>query len=60
MNPEPRQREDYSGRQVEAAHRVLIDLGQVTEGGRDRLFEGASRCVNRTGCRSAIRVVYGQ
>jgi hypothetical protein len=29
MNPEPRQREDYSGRQVEAAHRVLIDLGQV-------------------------------
>jgi predicted nucleotidyltransferase len=29
MNPEPRQREDYSGRQIEAAHRVLVDLGQV-------------------------------
>lgn len=29
MNTEPRQREDYSGRQVEAARRVLVDLGQV-------------------------------
>lgn len=29
MNPEPRQLEDYSGRQVAAAHRVIIDLGQV-------------------------------
>lgn len=29
MTPEPRIREDYSGRQVEAAHRVLIDIGQV-------------------------------
>ena len=29
MNPEPRQREDYSARQIEAAHRVLVDLGQV-------------------------------
>ena len=29
MNPEPRQREDYSKRQVEAAHRVLVDVGQV-------------------------------
>lgn len=29
MNTEPRQREDYSDRQVEAAHRVLVDLGQV-------------------------------
>ncbi|MEI6175809.1 MAG: nucleotidyl transferase AbiEii/AbiGii toxin family protein [Verrucomicrobiota bacterium] len=29
MNPEPRQHEDYSDRQVEAAHRVLVDLGQV-------------------------------
>jgi hypothetical protein len=29
MNPEPRQREDYSERQVAAARRVLVDLGQV-------------------------------
>ncbi len=29
MNPEPRHREEYSQRQVEAAHRVLIDVGQV-------------------------------
>ena len=29
MNPEPRREADYSGRQVEAAHRVLVDLGQV-------------------------------
>lgn len=29
MTPEPRQRDDYSQRQVEAARRVLVDLGQV-------------------------------
>jgi hypothetical protein len=29
MNLEPRQRGDYSDRQVEAARRVLVDLGQV-------------------------------
>lgn len=29
MNLEPRQKEDYGSRQVEAAHRVLIDVGQV-------------------------------
>ncbi|HPA19762.1 MAG TPA: hypothetical protein PLU30_18580 [Verrucomicrobiae bacterium] len=29
MNPEPRQRQDYSDRQVEAARRVLVDVGQV-------------------------------
>lgn len=29
MNSEPRQREDYSDRQVAAARRVLVDLGQV-------------------------------
>jgi hypothetical protein len=29
MNPEPRQQEDYGDRQVEAARRVLVDLGQV-------------------------------
>ena len=29
MNPEPRQRDDYSPRQIEAARRVLVDVGQV-------------------------------
>jgi hypothetical protein len=29
MNPEPRQAGDYSSRQVEAARRVLVDVGQV-------------------------------
>ena len=29
MNPEPRHHDDYSPRQIEAAHRVLVDLGQV-------------------------------
>ena len=29
MNPEPRSEEDYSPRQVEAARRVLVDVGQV-------------------------------
>jgi len=29
MNPEPRSESDYSERQVEAARRVLIDVGQV-------------------------------
>src|SRR5438876_496333 len=29
VNPEPRQRDDYSPRQIEAAHRVLVDIGQV-------------------------------
>lgn len=29
MTPEPRQREDYSDRQVEAAQRVIVDMGQV-------------------------------
>jgi len=29
VNPEPRQQGDYSERQVEAARRVLVDLGQV-------------------------------
>jgi len=29
MNLEPRQREDYSDRQIAAARRVLVDLGQV-------------------------------
>jgi len=29
MNPEPRQRDDYSERQVKAAHHVLVDVGQV-------------------------------
>lgn len=29
MNPEPRYESDYTRRQVDAAHRVLIDIGQV-------------------------------
>ncbi len=29
MNPEPRFADDYSERQTEAAHRVLVDVGQV-------------------------------
>lgn len=29
MSPEPRHQSDYSARQVEAAHRVLVDVGQV-------------------------------
>lgn len=29
MNPEPRNEEDYQPRQVEAARRVLVDVGQV-------------------------------
>jgi hypothetical protein len=29
VNPEPRQRDDYSSRQIDAACRVLVDLGQV-------------------------------
>ncbi len=29
MNPEPRQRDDYTDRQVAAARRVLVDLGQI-------------------------------
>ncbi len=37
MNPEPRQRDDYSPRQIEAAHRVLVDLGQVQAGFTDCL-----------------------
>jgi predicted nucleotidyltransferase len=37
MNLEPRQRGDYSDRQVEAAHRVLVDLGQVLKQFQDRL-----------------------
>lgn len=37
MNPEPRQRDDYSDRQIEAAHRVLVDLGQVLAGFEDCL-----------------------
>ena len=37
MSLEPRQREDYSDRQVEAAHRVLVDLGQVLKSFEDCL-----------------------
>jgi hypothetical protein len=37
MNLEPRQREDYSDRQIEAAYRVLVDLGQVLKSFEDCL-----------------------
>jgi hypothetical protein len=37
MNLEPRQREDYSDRQIEAAFRVLVDLGQVLKSFEDCL-----------------------
>ena len=37
MNLEPRQREDYSDRQIVAAHRVLVDLGQVLKSFEDCL-----------------------
>ncbi|MBI4028145.1 MAG: hypothetical protein HY360_24385 [Verrucomicrobia bacterium] len=29
MNPEPRYEADYNPRQIEAARRVLVDIGQV-------------------------------
>ena len=35
MNLEPRYHDDYSERQVEAAHRVLVDLGQILAAFRD-------------------------
>jgi hypothetical protein len=37
VSPEPRQRDDYSPRQIEAAHRVLVDVGQVLAAYRDCL-----------------------
>ena len=37
MNPEPRHEEEYTERQVEAAHRVLIDIAQVLASFRDCL-----------------------
>lgn len=37
MNREPRQREDYSDRQITAARRVLVDLGQVLGSFEDSL-----------------------
>lgn len=35
MNPEPRYESDYTRRQVDAAHRVLIDVGQVLASFKD-------------------------
>lgn len=35
MTPEPRQRDDYGARQIQAAHRVLVDLGQVLASFKD-------------------------
>jgi predicted nucleotidyltransferase len=37
VNLEPRQRDDYSERQIEAAHRVLVDVGQVLASFADSL-----------------------
>lgn len=37
MNMEPRCQGDYSDRQVEAAHRVLIDVGQILNSFRDAI-----------------------
>ena len=37
MNREPRHRNDYSARQVQAAHRVLVDVGQVLSSFRDAI-----------------------
>src|ERR1044072_8822451 len=37
MNSEARQRDDYNKRQVDAAHRVLVDIGQVLTDFRDCL-----------------------
>ena len=37
MSPEPRHREDYTARQIEAAHRVLVDVGQVLASFREAI-----------------------
>lgn len=37
MNLEPRLEGDYTGRQVEAARRVLVDVGQVLASFRDAM-----------------------
>jgi len=37
MTPEPRQLDDYDSRQIQAAHRVLVDLGQVLASFKDSL-----------------------
>ena len=37
MNPEPRHEGDYTDRQVEAARRVLVDVGQVLASFRDAM-----------------------
>lgn len=37
MNPEPRHEGDYTDRQVEAARRVLVDIGQVLASFRDAI-----------------------
>lgn len=37
MTPEPRQRDEYGARQTKAAHRVLVDLGQVLASFKDSL-----------------------
>jgi tRNA nucleotidyltransferase/poly(A) polymerase len=37
MTPEPRYEGDYGDRQVEAAHRVLVDVGQVLQSFREAI-----------------------
>jgi hypothetical protein len=37
MNMSPRQRDDYTGRQIEAARRVLLDVGQILSSFRDSM-----------------------
>lgn len=37
MSPEPRYESDYTSRQVEAAHRVLVDVGQALSSFRDAM-----------------------
>ena len=60
MNFDPRQREDYSDRQIAAARRVLVDLGHLPlsrplsrrAGGSGAELEVA---VGRKGCRQGER-----
>ena len=37
MKTSPRQREDYTDRQIEAAKRVLLDVGQILSSFRDSM-----------------------
>jgi hypothetical protein len=39
MNTSPRQRDDYTGRQIEAARRVSLDVGQILSSFRDSMVD---------------------